>query len=380
MLPQGFCLDLETTLAGRIPDSVRPPGEKRYETRIIEIGLAAWHNPSLTWGVLVNPLDTTRKIESSRDLFEYLISIHQNPTRTLNFWSKVLVNRNALSEHMFAAPQTPRQWFDRGIQHKANDFVRWHNDPSLGPPFVSEKQALLDLMRVTRKHNQSAWLAHNGKSFDFKVLKGASMRTGVVLDDDIQRVDTLRHFRKSLPGHKSYSQPILYKNIFKRAYNAHVAIDDAKALAELCHHVHLRTTPTKAVASPPTTPGASSPTKPDAGHLTPARRRQMRTTAIRKKMNLTFRPVVPKYPGEPLKRSTPKCPRTPLKRRVCPRGPVTQLRGVGTSTQGALRVLGIASVQAFVHAYQQHDEEWLRNILPAGVHWRRVAQSLGTAM
>ena len=56
MIPSGFCIDLETTIASKIPDDIRPPGKKRFETRIIEIGAVHWKDPNKKWGCIVNPL------------------------------------------------------------------------------------------------------------------------------------------------------------------------------------------------------------------------------------------------------------------------------------------------------------------------------------
>ncbi len=249
MIPNGLCVDLETTLSSKIPDSVRPPGLKRYETRIIEIGAVLWKSPAIRWGCIVNPVPKHIPIQSNKDFFEYLMSIYQNPTKTVNFWSRVLVKRKSLHRNMFLFKEEPEVWLARQVGHRTKDFVQWHNQPELGPNFLSEKTALKQLLSFTRKHNTNHWLAHNGNSFDFKVLKGCAERHNIVLPHDINMTDTLKLFRKYLPGHKSYSQPILYKNLFQKNYNAHVAIDDAIALSEICHHVSLKTIPTTIVNS-----------------------------------------------------------------------------------------------------------------------------------
>ena len=210
MIPNGLCVDLETTITSKIPDNIRRSGFKRYETRIIEIGAVSWKNPSIRWGCIVNPISKSIPLQSTKDLFEHLLNIHQNPTRTINFWSRVLVKRKSLNRNMFLYPEDPEVWLARQIDHRTKDFVRWHNQPKLGPAFLSEKTALQQLLTFTRKNNTKHWLAHNGNSFDFKVLKGCAERHNLVLPHDIGMTDTLKLFRKYLPGHKSYSQPILY--------------------------------------------------------------------------------------------------------------------------------------------------------------------------
>ena len=293
MLPAGLCIDLETTITGRVPDKIRPRGQKRYETRVIEIGAIDWKS-GRHWGCLVNPL--TKPFNTSTDLFQHLRDIHQKPDATLDFWSKVLVKRGAITPNMVGG-EPPVVWLARTTVNRANDFVRWFRAPETGPAFVSERVALQGLVAFTRQHERDTWLAHNGKSFDFKVLAGVADRHGLVLPHHIQQVDTLHVFRKAIPGHKSYSQPVLYQAIFGHKYNAHVAIDDAKALARLCKHVHTGQQPNVSGQQPANTFGLQFPadvqkpvTVKKAMDLTfgkPYHPKKKPTTA-KKVMNLTF--------------------------------------------------------------------------------------------
>ena len=239
MLPHGLCIDLETTITGRVPDTVRPRGKKRYETRVIEIGAIDW-NTGRHWGCIVNPIMNAGTLKSSNEFFQHLRDIHQKPDATVDFWSKVLVKRGALTPRMIGG-EPPQVWLGRTTKSRATDFVRWFGAPHTGPTFVCEKTALKGLVNFTHESKGSAWMAHNGKSFDFKVLTGVAERHRVQIPRGIHQVDTLHVFRKALPGHKSYSQPVLYYNLFGHKYNAHVAIDDAKALARICKHVGLKT-------------------------------------------------------------------------------------------------------------------------------------------
>jgi len=220
--------NLKTTIAGKISDAIRLAGFKRYETRIIEIGACHWRDTSRRFMRLVNPV--TVPLTSGAALMQHLQDIHQKPVPTLNFWSKVLVNRNSVDRTMFSKEEDPAVWLVRNPERRAEDFVRWFNGAH-GPEFVSETDALRDLLAWTGDH---PWLAHNGNSFDFKVLQGCAERTGLPITDTIKFHDTLKLFRKHIPGHKSYSQPKIYEAIFSEKYNAHVAIDDSLALARLC--------------------------------------------------------------------------------------------------------------------------------------------------
>jgi len=239
MISPGLCIDLETTLAGRIPDTVRPAGKKRFETRIIEIGAVLWHKPKTSFGCIVNPISSDIVLKTASDLSAHLRKIHQKPENTIDFWSRVLVKRKSVTHKMLG--MGPAKWLRSSSQERMNDFVRWHNDPTLGPSFVSETTAMRQLKKFSEMHDIKVWFAHNGNSFDFKVLQGCAQRTKESLPEGLVYVDTLKVCRRAIPNLPSYSQPILYKSLFNTSYNAHVAIDDAHALARICAHVHAKT-------------------------------------------------------------------------------------------------------------------------------------------
>lgn len=328
-IPVGFCIDLETTIADRIPDTVRPPGQKRFETRIIEIGAVHWKNREKQFKCLVNPIPKHLVLKNPQDLFSLLRSMHQKPDATLNFWSTVLLKRKSLTNKMFIDDEPPKVWRNRTITNRARDFIRWHNNPSIGPEFKTESQALKELIQFTR--SEPTWLAHNGASFDFKVLQGCAERTKNIIPTNIQMIDTLKIFRQYIPGYKSYSQPKLYAEIFKRNYNAHVAIDDAKALAELCVYVN-----------------NAKPTlfeKKD--------KRLNKTKLVKKQMNLTFE----------------------KKSNALEKG-VRLLRGVGPKTETALAAINITTIQELKRKYHAGGIMWLKNAVPKGTKWRVIVSSL----
>lgn len=340
MFSRGFCIDLETTLASRVPDHIRPKGEKRFETRIIEVGAVHVSDVSRKWGCLVNPLPRDVPIESPQDLFAVLRNMYQRPDATINFWSKVLVHRKSLTNKMLLKDEAPQVWLNRTMENRAKDFVRWHNFPETGPKFMTETEALRGLLAFTRK--EPVWYAHNGKSFDFKILKGCGMRCSI--DYSVEEFDTLHEFRKLIPGHKSYSQPVLYRSIMNHGYNAHVAIDDATALSELCQHVR-----------------ASSYTKDAASPLvkklpSPLVLPRSAWTSKRKPMNLYFRARA----------------RAPVEQA----SPVIKLRGIGPKTSRALSEADIFTCQQLKTQFDKHGVQWLRKILPKGVRVRVVAHSI----
>ena len=79
-------------------------------------------------------------------------------------------------------------------------------------------------------------VAHNGKSFDEKIVRGNAERENI----DISKVtfkDSLPMFKTYLKDQPSYSLPILYKSVLKSTYKAHHALDDSIALYELIENV-----------------------------------------------------------------------------------------------------------------------------------------------
>ena len=356
MIPSGICLDLETTITMKIPDHIRRPGYKRYETRIIEIGAVLYNQPDIRYQALVNPICKNTPISTPKELFQHLSNIYQHPTRTLNFWSRVLVKRQSVTRDMLG--ESPEVWLARQVDSRAKTFVHWHNHPEDGPSFMSEKVALLGLIQFTKQHNSKYWLAHNGKSFDYKVLQGCAERHAVMIPENVIKLDTLKLFRKHLPGHKSYSQPIFYESLFGQKYNAHVAIDDAIALSRLCSYCNenkLSSMSEKKTSSTPDKKTSSTPEKKTSS--TP-----------KKKMNLTFGKATPKKVG-----STSYVRNTHKKSFMCG---VQKLRGIGPKSAAALSVIGVHTIQTLKDRYHDGGDDWLKSILPYGVQHKLVAKSI----
>lgn len=365
MFTQGFCVDLETTLASKVPDEIRPKGYKRFETRIIEIGAVHVRDTSHKWGCLVNPIPRDVRVDTPQDLFSVLRSMYQRPDATINFWSKVLVQRKSVTETMFLKKEPPQVWLNRTTANRAKDFVRWHNTPKLGPKFVTERQALQELLHFTR--HEPTWYAHNGRSFDFKILKGCGERCGISYT--AKEVDTLRAFRKMIPGHKSYSQPILYKTLFKRGYNAHVAIDDATALSELCQYVSKNSALKPSTASPVLSVSREPSPLLLPSAATPARR-------PKREMNLTFRKRDSQSTTQP---DTPVTA-TRARARAVAGAPVTALRGIGLKSSQALGKANIFTCAQLKARFDRDGVQWLRKVMPRGVRWRVVAHSIASVI
>ena len=324
-IPEGICVDLETTLGGRVPDTVRPKGQKRLETRVIEIGATCWHKKVPDYQVLVNPLHGMR-LKTPEDMFAALRDMHQRPDATIGFWSKVLARRaNTLTPAMLNG-MAPDIWERCTVKNKARDFLRWFNGEK-GPVFKPEGEALAGLLQYTREHGETTWLAHNGRSFDFKILQGVAERNGLDIGR-VQQADTLHIFRKIDLKVQSYSQPKLYASLGLGVYNAHVAIDDARALAKICQHV-----------------SSKAPTKPARV-------------------------------GAPVQKAPSKPTGPSVQKPTAPGRMVMDIKGIGPKSRDALLRLGIRTTSQLKAHYDQKGVDWLRRALPRGVPWRLVCQSL----
>ena len=346
MFPHGICLDLETTIAGKCGHRI--PGTKRYETRITEIGCVNWQNTEETFGCLINPVPATVKLENGKSLINWLKDNYQKPAPTINFWANVLTNRGSLSKEMFINPEPPEIWNRMTAINKSNDFARWHNTPGIGPQMLTEKDALQELFAFTAGR---AWIAHNGNSFDYKVLQGAALRTGVAIPDTIKKHDSLRIFRKSIPGYKSYSQPKLYSAIFKNDYNAHVAIDDAKALAELCRYVANKQSPNKVPRGTPMTTLQGTPATPKKVPKIKPMDLTFGTNTRTKKISLQKNYNVQKITK------------------------LIQIRGIGPKSIAMLSTVGVFTILQLKQKVKT-NRNWLKNTLPFGVNHKKIAVEL----
>jgi len=386
MIPRGICIDLETTITAKISDAIRATGSKRFETRIIEIGACHWRDTSRRFMRLVNPISVP--VVSGAALMQHLKDIHQKPVPTLNFWSKVLVKRKSVDRTMFSKEEDPAVWLARKPEYRAEDFAKWFNGAP-GPDFVSETAALRDLLAWTGNND---WLAHNGNSFDFKVLQGCAERTGMPLPSTIRFHDTLKLFRKLIPGHQSYSQPKIYEKIFSEKYNAHVAIDDSLALARLCvycnkrgknalnsssvrdqgfaeHSTRRSRNGLKKIRKSMdlTFPNKDSSVRDQGFAEHSTRRSRNGLKKIRKSMDLTF-------PNKDSQKQTPA--KKPLSKKV---NTIAQLDGIGPKSCKALASHNINSLDELFLRCKTEGYEWLKEILPYGVQWRRISRSIQTS-
>ena len=227
-------------------------GFKRNITRMLEIGI---HAKDIQYQKMINPLT---KYDNGEDIIQNLIDMDQDPDKTIHFWTKLLVEKGALKSNIKRADtmkkaehistllkrsdvaitkEKPKEWlfalesFEDDIK-KATNFVNTKkSDTPKSLLFYKTKDCLEEIL----KYSDYTWVAHNGKSFDEKIVRGNAQR----LDIDIPMTfeDSLPVFRRLLKDQASYSLPILHKSVLKKSYKAHHAYEDAKALANLFNHV-----------------------------------------------------------------------------------------------------------------------------------------------
>lgn len=227
-------------------------GFKRNITRMLEIGV---HAENIQYQKMINPLQS---YDSGEEIIKNLQKMDQDPHKTVNFWTKLLVEKGALKTNLKRA-DTMRKADEIAILLKRSDKAKQHKNPQdwlfalesfdddikKAKEFIKTKKAekpksLLfydtkDCLTELLQYSDYIWVAHNGKSFDEKIVKGNAERLAINMP--IKFEDSLPVFRKLLKDQPSYSLPILHKSVLKKSYKAHHAYEDAKALADLFHHV-----------------------------------------------------------------------------------------------------------------------------------------------
>lgn len=237
-----LCYDLEACFVQK--------GCKRGETKILEI---AFTSEKISYQCLVNPLPN---YQSGEEVIESLDSLNQHVDNTLNFWTKLLIGKKALPSSLKRKPSIDKaeqisillKRSDVAIQYnkhvansmmqalsrneddedKAKNDIRTR-DKSFDQLFFTPDEAIKGMLKEAE--GIDIWVAHNGKSFDEKVLRGHDHEF-----DHVTFVDSLHLLKYLLPGMPSYSQPLLYQQLFTKKYFAHHALEDAVALQKIMDH------------------------------------------------------------------------------------------------------------------------------------------------
>ena len=239
--------DLETTFLQK--------GQKRTNQRMLEIAL---YCKEFSFSKLINPCD---QYNNGEEVIDSLNKMDQNPEKTLRFWTKLLVEKRHLKSHFKRAGQekqadaisillqrsdkakdnkgeyTTSQWL-YALENNKDDVKlakkyldKYKVEGTKGPLFYDCKSTLEEALKIGTGRT---WVAHNGKSFDSKIVVGNCDRLKIEINVDFE--DSLPMFRKTITS-DSYSQPLLYRGIFGKGYKAHHALSDAIALYELLEYV-----------------------------------------------------------------------------------------------------------------------------------------------
>ena len=234
---KGCTIDLETSFLSK--------GYRRSDQRILEIGAVSLDTLD-TFNVLVHPFEA--HLKSGKDLIQQLISMGQQAMPTIDFWITILEKKelirkvkrsNDIKADYIANLINQNIYYEdkhtKGIKRKERlkTLLARKDNPKIF--MVTDLTALSALQRFTSTYGD-LWYAHNGKSFDYKILDASAKRLSMHFNG-VQKVDTLALFKKQHPGLSSYAQPKLYEHFEKGSYTAHIALDDAKALQTLMKHI-----------------------------------------------------------------------------------------------------------------------------------------------
>ncbi|XP_062596799.1 uncharacterized protein LOC134258289 [Saccostrea cucullata] len=102
--------------------------------------------------------------------------------------------------------------------------------------FVRVKSALEDFLEWLEKFPSIVMVAHNGRTFDFRVLCRAFHRCGLqerFCSNVAAFCDSLTLFRQKYPKLDKYKQEFLAQHFCGHTYNAHNAVDDVVMLDEI---------------------------------------------------------------------------------------------------------------------------------------------------
>lgn len=185
-------------------------GFKRKHQQILEIGMCKGKK---TFQCLVNPC-------GEKPIIQELHRLGQDPEKTINFWTKLLIGKGILNTAVKR----------KDIEGKAKAI---QEIPDMLSPVEAIKKA------YDFADHKDTWIAHNGKSFDFHILRAHLDQAEL---KHPKFVDSLPILRSSLDL-VSYSQPLVYKALFKDTYKAHHALHDAEALQRIWNHLkHTKST------------------------------------------------------------------------------------------------------------------------------------------
>ena len=107
---------------------------------------------------------------------------------------------------------------------------------------VNITQAITDFLTWLQQFSDVLLVAHNGRTFDFRVLSYIVNKLdmqSVFLDHVVAFADSLSMFRTKIPKLPKYTQVFLAQHVCQESYNAHNAIDDVAMLCKILQKANI---------------------------------------------------------------------------------------------------------------------------------------------
>lgn len=196
-----FFYDLETTFLRK--------GFKREDQQLFEVGIVKGRK---TYSQLTDPV-------KGYPIISRLQELGQHPERSIRFWTKLLAGKGILNTAVKR----------KSIEEQAKHIDKVRKD------FLSPEAAVKGMLAF----GTGIWVAHNGKSFDQKIMQAHFVRYRLTPAIDFK--DSLPEIRKMKL--KTHSLGFVYNHLFGSTFRQHHAADDARALQRVCKHLKLFTAP-----------------------------------------------------------------------------------------------------------------------------------------
>lgn len=232
-----LCYDLEACFLKK--------NYKRRDCKILEIAL---YNSTISFQSLINPL---KKYNTGEAVIASLEELGQHSENTVGFWTKLLIEKKAFPtslkrkstrekadaiSKLLLRSDIARKYEDEkgmmmalkrheGDEEKAATDVRKGED-GFNSVFYTPDEALKCAIEIGKDH---VWIAHNGRCFDEKILKGHEKHAWDTINF-LDSIPIIKRWNADLP---KYSQPEVYKHMFNDSYFAHHAFEDAKSLHKI---------------------------------------------------------------------------------------------------------------------------------------------------
>jgi len=191
-------------------------GCRRTDTPILEIG--AVFPSGATFQTFSNPF-----LDSPLPLYEAIVADGKiKVSSTLSFWHTLLFGATARGTDIEVAAKVEAELLQRQVPSTKTALNRFED-------FIIEHAA--DTSRC-------ALVAHNGSSFDFKVMDGNAMPGTFWQTNDMHYIDSYRNIARVLyPDRKKFGLAPLHRDLVGGTFKHHRALDDSKAtlaVLEVC--------------------------------------------------------------------------------------------------------------------------------------------------